>query len=223
MRIADAAEVGTLAIFHHDPSHGDAFMDDIAREAAAQRPGTAPGGLPRVIVAHEGLMLAREPDAQSAGTMAASGARPADGAEPGRRALVHPAPLRALAAAARRAAALFVYRGTVHAHAEGFRRLIDLVDTHATAARGACMGCSSRRGFPRSTPPSPYALVRERKPQRIIEVGSGHSTRVLAKALGGMGEILAIDPAPRADIAGLPGVRSLPSTVQATPPSCSTG
>src|SRR5260370_38814723 len=61
------------------------------------------------------------------------------------------------------------------------------------------------------------ALVRERKPQRIVEVGSGHSTRVLAMALGGMGEILAIDPAPRADIAGLPGVRVVPSTVQATP------
>ena len=59
--------------------------------------------------------------------------------------------------------------------------------------------------------------MRERKPQRVIEVGSGHSTRVLAKAMGGMGEILAIDPAPRADIAGLPGVRVVPSTVQAAP------
>ncbi len=58
VRIADAAGVGTLVIFHHDPSHGDAFMDDIAREAAAQRPGTAAGGLPRVVVAHEGLTLA---------------------------------------------------------------------------------------------------------------------------------------------------------------------
>ncbi len=41
MRIADAAGVGTLAIFHHDPSHDDAFMDGVAREAAAARPGTA--------------------------------------------------------------------------------------------------------------------------------------------------------------------------------------
>src|SRR5260370_8648558 len=32
-----------------------------------------------------------------------------------------------------------------------------------------------------------------------------------------MGETRAIDPAPRADIAGLPGVRVVPSTVQATP------
>ena len=63
-----------------------------------------------------------------------------------------------------------------------------------------------------------YALVRDRKPRRIVEVGSGHSTRLLSKALGGLGEILAIDPAPRADIADLPGVRVVPSTLQAAPP-----
>ena len=57
VRLADAAGVGTLAIFHHDPSHDDAFMDGIAREAAALRPGTAGNGLPRVVVAHEGLAL----------------------------------------------------------------------------------------------------------------------------------------------------------------------
>lgn len=57
VRIADAAGVGTLAIFHHDPSHDDAFMDNVARAAAAVRPGFAPGGLPRVLVAHEGLTL----------------------------------------------------------------------------------------------------------------------------------------------------------------------
>ena len=50
-----------------------------------------------------------------------------------------------------------------------------------------------------------------------IEVGSGNSTRVLARALAGVGEILAIDPAPRADIAGLPGVRVVSSTLQAAP------
>ena len=57
VRIADAAGVGTLAIFHHDPSHNDTFMDGVAREAAAMRPGSAPNGLPRVVVAHEGLIL----------------------------------------------------------------------------------------------------------------------------------------------------------------------
>ena len=57
VRIADAAGGDTLAIFHHDPSHDDAFMDNVAREAATARPGTAKSGLPRVIVAHEGLTL----------------------------------------------------------------------------------------------------------------------------------------------------------------------
>ncbi len=58
VRVADAAGVGTLVIFHHDPSHDDAFMDGVARDAAAARPGTAPNGLPRALVAHEGLTLA---------------------------------------------------------------------------------------------------------------------------------------------------------------------
>jgi len=57
VRVADAADVGTLVIFHHDPSHDDAFMDGVAREAAATRPGTAASGLPRALVAHEGLTL----------------------------------------------------------------------------------------------------------------------------------------------------------------------
>ncbi len=49
MRIADAANVGQLVIFHHDPSHDDRFMDTVAAEAAAARPGT--------VVACEGMEL----------------------------------------------------------------------------------------------------------------------------------------------------------------------
>lgn len=51
-----------------------------------------------------------------------------------------------------------------------------------------------------------YAVVRTRKPRRIVEVGSGHSTRFLARAVhdGGLEtSITAIDPAPRATLAGL--------------------
>ena len=51
-----------------------------------------------------------------------------------------------------------------------------------------------------------YALIRSRKPRRIVEVGSGHSTRFLARAVhdGGLTTaIAAIDPAPRATLAGL--------------------
>ncbi|MCX7363395.1 MAG: MBL fold metallo-hydrolase [Alphaproteobacteria bacterium] len=58
VRLADAAGVGTLAIFHHDPSHDDVFMDGVGHQAATLRPGTTPNGLPRVLVAHEGLTLA---------------------------------------------------------------------------------------------------------------------------------------------------------------------
>ncbi len=52
-----------------------------------------------------------------------------------------------------------------------------------------------------------YALVRERRPARIVEVGAGHSTRFLARAVVDAGlatRILAIDPAPRARLDGLP-------------------
>jgi phosphoribosyl 1,2-cyclic phosphodiesterase len=46
VRLVTQAGAKRLAIFHHDPSHDDAFMDKIAAEAAALRPGT--------IVAKEG-------------------------------------------------------------------------------------------------------------------------------------------------------------------------
>ncbi len=58
--------------------------------------------------------------------------------------------------------------------------------------------------FPRLDAAALYALVREKRPRRIVEVGSGHSTRFMARAVrdGGLStEITAIDPEPRADIA----------------------
>jgi hypothetical protein len=105
--------------------------------------------------------------------------------------------------------------------AGAFSAVVDLVDSHAAALEGL-HGLFDQAWFPALDAAVAYALIRERKPQRLIEVGSGHSTRVLAKAMGGMGEILAIDPAPRADIAGLPGVRVVPSTCRPHLPSCST-
>lgn len=98
-----------------------------------------------------------------------------------------------------------------------FEKVIDLIDGHAPALE-AKRSLLDQSWFPSLDAAAAYALVRDRKPQHVVEVGSGHSTRVLAKALGGVGEILAIDPAPRADIAGLPGVQVVPSTVQAAPP-----
>lgn len=49
VRLADAAGVKTFVIFHHDPAHDDAFMDQVAAAAQKARPGT--------IVAQEGLVL----------------------------------------------------------------------------------------------------------------------------------------------------------------------
>ncbi|HTP81685.1 MAG TPA: MBL fold metallo-hydrolase [Alphaproteobacteria bacterium] len=49
VRLCTRAKVGRLVIFHHDPSHDDAFMDKVAADADKARPGT--------IVAREGLIL----------------------------------------------------------------------------------------------------------------------------------------------------------------------
>lgn len=106
-------------------------------------------------------------------------------------------------------------------HAATFAAMLDAVDAHAgDDAAGGIEGLKSLLGqswFPSLDAAVAYALVRERKPQRIVEVGSGHSTRILARAECGVGEIVAIDPMPRTDIVGLPGVRFVPSTLQAAP------
>ena len=58
--------------------------------------------------------------------------------------------------------------------------------------------------FPRLDGAAAYAMVRMARPRRIVEVGSGHSTRMLAHAAGGAARIDCIDPAPRADVGALP-------------------
>ena len=61
--------------------------------------------------------------------------------------------------------------------------------------------------FPRLDAALAYTLVRRFAPRRIVEVGAGHSTRFLARAVadGGLStRVTAIDPAPRADLADLP-------------------
>ena len=60
--------------------------------------------------------------------------------------------------------------------------------------------------FPRLDAAAAYAMVRTLRPKRIVEVGSGHSTRFLARAVadGGLDtRITAIDPKPRASLSGL--------------------
>ena len=60
--------------------------------------------------------------------------------------------------------------------------------------------------FPRLDAAAAYAIVRSTRPERIVEVGSGHSTRFLARAVadGGLDtRITSIDPQPRATLDGL--------------------
>lgn len=68
--------------------------------------------------------------------------------------------------------------------------------------------------FPRLDAACAYALTRQLAPKRVIEVGSGHSTRFLTRAIrdGALEtSVTAIDPAPRATLG------TLPITVQRQP------
>ncbi len=61
--------------------------------------------------------------------------------------------------------------------------------------------------FPRLDAAAAYAMVRRARPRRIVEVGSGHSTRFMARAIadGAIScRLTSIDPQPRATLEGLP-------------------
>lgn len=73
--------------------------------------------------------------------------------------------------------------------------------------------------FPTLDAVAAYTMIRRHAPRRIIEVGSGHSTRFLARAVADAGwttRITAIDPQPRA---ALPGVDFVPAIVQTADPA----
>jgi predicted O-methyltransferase YrrM len=76
--------------------------------------------------------------------------------------------------------------------------------------------------FPRLDAAAAYAMICRTRPARIVEVGSGHSTRFLARALADEAldsDLLCIDPAPRATLRGL-RVRWIEEVVQRAPESC---
>lgn len=109
--------------------------------------------------------------------------------------------------------------------AAGFSAVLDLVDGFADALGAIRPDAAApaprwnQDWFPRLDAAVAYALMRAHKPTRIVEVGSGHSTRFLARAIadGGLPTALtAIDPAPRATLDGLP-VTWRRELVQATP------
>jgi hypothetical protein len=76
--------------------------------------------------------------------------------------------------------------------------------------------------FPTLDAAAGYAVVRRARPARIVEVGSGHSTRFLARAIADEAlatELLCIDPAPRAALRGL-ALRWVEDVVQRAPQGC---
>ncbi|MFO1150932.1 MAG: class I SAM-dependent methyltransferase [Alsobacter sp.] len=83
----------------------------------------------------------------------------------------------------------------------------------------------SQDWFPRLDAAAAYAIVRRAAPARIVEVGSGHSTRFLARAVadGGLAtRITCIDPAPRAAIAAL-DVTHVPAVLAGADPALFAG
>jgi predicted O-methyltransferase YrrM len=104
-----------------------------------------------------------------------------------------------------------------------FRSVLDDIETHAE--RLQCLGEPApeprfdQAWFPTLDAAAAYAMVRRVRPTRIVEVGSGHSTRFLARAIADAGlatELVCIDPAPRAPLRGL-RVRWIESIVQQAP------
>jgi len=75
--------------------------------------------------------------------------------------------------------------------------------------------------FPRLDAAIGYATIRTLKPARLIEIGSGHSTRFYRRAAHDAGvqmSITAIDPAPRADLSALSDITLIRQTVQQAAP-----
>ncbi|MCP8940938.1 class I SAM-dependent methyltransferase [Alsobacter sp. SYSU M60028] len=91
-----------------------------------------------------------------------------------------------------------------------FRAVLACIEDHAAELSAIGGGEGQARfdqdWFPRLDAAAAYALVRRERPARIVEIGSGHSTRFLARAVrdGGLAtRIACVDPAPRASLAAL--------------------
>lgn len=91
-----------------------------------------------------------------------------------------------------------------------FAEILEGIESHAADLRAILQGRGPARfdqsWFPRLDAAAAYAIVRREKPRRIVEVGSGHSTRFMAQAVqdGGLStRIICIDPAPRATLGQL--------------------
>lgn len=105
--------------------------------------------------------------------------------------------------------------------APAFSRVLAAVDRQAASLSAIGDGPAPaprwRQGwFPPIDAAVAYTLVRRLRPRLLIEVGSGHSTRFFSRAVADgrlSTRILAIDPQPRATLAGL-GIEVITATVQ---------
>lgn len=96
-------------------------------------------------------------------------------------------------------------------HRTRFAAFLKTIDTYADAF--AAIGANTppeprwdQVWFPRLDACAAYTMVRESRPARIVEIGSGHSTRFLTRAVrdGGLAaKLTSIDPNPRATLDGL--------------------
>jgi len=102
-----------------------------------------------------------------------------------------------------------------------FLALLKSMDTYAMSLR-AIGGAPppeprfDQDWFPRLDAMALYVFVREARPKTVVEIGSGHSTRFIGRAVrdGGLTtKITSIDPAPRAGIDGT-GANVLQKTLQ---------
>lgn len=99
----------------------------------------------------------------------------------------------------------------LHAREAAFAALLEAIESLAPAleAIGPDRPPAPRWNqdwFPRLDAAAAYAMVRRHAPKRIVEVGSGHSTRFMARAVadGNLAtRISSIDPKPRAVLDGL--------------------
>ncbi len=104
---------------------------------------------------------------------------------------------------------------------QAFSAHLDAIEEHALALESLSSELPpaprwTQDWFPRLDAAAAYAMVRRLRPRRIVEIGSGHSTRFLARAVADARlatRITAIDPQPRASLAGL-GVELVRKPVQ---------
>lgn len=117
------------------------------------------------------------------------------------------------------------------AHRARFADFLNVIDTYADdlARIGADNPPEPRWGqdwFPRLDACAAYAMVREHSPAQIVEIGSGHSTRFMARAIrdGALQtRLTSIDPQPRATLDGLRIERIAERVQDATIPTLASG